>query len=160
MPWQNYEKGMVQKNVWDFFFNRDVLHSVMMYDFYPTGIINGYPRSCYGVHNNGYHIIDPEQDGVDPITVFCNTSTSPVTAMLHHNLENWTLVTGYESPGSYNAEVSCGQLVPLVTKSLGNCSLCEPSYTRKNRTFVNIILFVHILPTFLVSQYRCTGGLS
>ena len=84
--------------------------------FYPTGIKNEYPQSCYGVHDNGYHTIDPKQDGVDPITVFCNTSSSPVTAVLHHNLEDWTLVSGYERPGSYNAPVGSGQLVLFVSK--------------------------------------------
>ena len=103
MVWQNCEKEMIEKNM--SFFNCDVLCSIIMSDFYPTGIINEYPKSCYGVHDNGYNTIDPEQDGVDPITVFCNTSSSPVTALLHHNLEDWTLVSGYESPGSYDARV-------------------------------------------------------
>ena len=53
--------------------------------------------------------MDPEQDGLDPISVFCNTSSTPVTAVLHHNLENWTHVKGYEASGSYNAQVWLAQ---------------------------------------------------
>ena len=55
----------------------------------------------------GYHTLDPEQDGHDPISVFCNMSSTPVTAVLHHNREEWTYVSGYEAPGSYNGKVSC-----------------------------------------------------
>ena len=120
---------MIQKNIQAVFFNHDIPRRIIMSDFYTTGFINEYPKSCYGVQNNGYHIIDPEQDGVDPITVFCNTSSSPVTAVLHHNLENWTLVHGYETPGSYNAQVGSGKLVLMMSKSVVKCSLGDPNYT-------------------------------
>ena len=53
----------------------------------------------------GFHTLDPEQDGLDPISVFCNMSSTPVTAVLHHNLEEWTFVDDYEDTGSYNGEV-------------------------------------------------------
>ena len=33
-------------------------------------------------------------------------SSTPVTAVLHHNLQDWTYVSGYEDRGSYNAHVS------------------------------------------------------
>ena len=53
-----------------------------------------------GVKNSGgqegCHIIDPEQDDLDPLSVFCNMSSNPVTDMLHHNLQNWTYTSGYE----------------------------------------------------------------
>ena len=51
-------------------------------------------------------MLDPEKDALDPISVFCNMSSTPVTAVLHHNLENWTYVSGYDAPGSYPAQVS------------------------------------------------------
>ena len=50
-------------------------------------------------------MLDPEQDGLDPISVFCNMSSHPVTAVLHHNLEELTYVHGYEATGSYNGRV-------------------------------------------------------
>ena len=78
---------------------------ILIWYFCPTGIIHIHPRSCYEVQHEGYHIIDPEQNGIDPIRVFCNTSSTPITAILHHNLEDLTRVQGYDSPGSYNAKV-------------------------------------------------------
>ena len=55
--------------------------------------------------SEGYHTIDPEQDGTGPISVFCNMTNTPVTAVLHQGLENWTHVSGYEVTGSYNGLV-------------------------------------------------------
>ena len=70
---------------------------------------NGFPTTCHEVQESGgqegYHTLDPEQDGLDPISVFCNMSSSPVTAVLHHNREEWTHVTGYEDIGSYDGQV-------------------------------------------------------
>ena len=70
-----------------------------------TGANSHYPRSCHEAQHEWYHNIDPEQDGLNPISVFCNLSSTPVTAVLHHNQESSTLVQGYEARGSYNAEV-------------------------------------------------------
>ena len=73
-------------------------------------VVDGFPKSCYEVKKSGgqegYHILDPEQDGVDPLSVFCNMSSDPVTALLHHNMEELAFVTGYEDAGSYNGQVS------------------------------------------------------
>ena len=70
---------------------------------------NGFPKTCHEVQmsggSEGYHTIDPEQDGIGPISVFCNMTSSPVTAVLHHNLESWTHVSGYEDAYSYNGQV-------------------------------------------------------
>ena len=76
-----------------------------MYGFHPTGSIHNYPGTCYEVPNEGFHLLDPEEDGLDPISVYCNMSNTPITAVLHHNLENWTTVKGYEATGSYNGQV-------------------------------------------------------
>ena len=71
--------------------------------------MNGLPKSCQEVQQSGgqdgNHTLDPEEDSLDPISVFCNMSSTPVTAVLHHNLENWTHVHGYNARGSYNAQV-------------------------------------------------------
>ena len=71
--------------------------------------VNGFPRTCYEVKIagglNGYHTLDPEQDGFEPIGVFCNISSTPVTAVVHHNLEEWLHITGYEGRGSYEGQV-------------------------------------------------------
>ena len=71
--------------------------------------VNGYPRTCYEVKIagglNGYHTLDPEQDGFEPIGVFCNISSTPVAAVVHHNLEEWLHITGYEGRGSYEGQV-------------------------------------------------------
>ena len=73
-------------------------------------IVFGLPKTCHEVMKSGgregNHILDPEQDGFDPMPVFCNMSSDPVTAVLHHNLENVTYIHGYEGAGSYNAQVS------------------------------------------------------
>ena len=63
-------------------------------------------------------MLDPEQDGVDPISVFCNKSSIPATGVLHHNLEEWTTVRGYEAAGSYNAKVWSGLCVLYVLSVL------------------------------------------
>ena len=72
-------------------------------------VADGLPKTCFNVRTSGggdgYYILDPEQDGLDPISVFCNVSRTPVTAVLHHNQENWTHVHGYEDVGSYNGQV-------------------------------------------------------
>ena len=81
------------------------VHICGLYGFYPTGVAHDYPRTCNEVPNEGFHLLDPEQDGLDPISVFCNMSSTPITAVLHHNLENWTTVSGYEEAGSYNGQV-------------------------------------------------------
>ena len=80
---------------------------------YAAGANSGNPRTCDEVPNDGLYNLDPEQDGLDPISVFCNTSSTPATAVLHHNVENWTLVQGYESSGSYTAQVRFGQMEQL-----------------------------------------------
>ena len=73
-------------------------------------IVNGFPKTCHEVQSlggqEGYHTLDPEQDGLDPLSVFCNMSSTPITAVLHHNLEEWVFVKGYEATGSYNGQVS------------------------------------------------------
>ena len=75
--------------------------------------MNGFPKTCYEVQSfggqTGYHTLDPEQDGLDPLSVFCNMSRTQITAVLHHNLEEWVFVQGYEGPGSYNGQVSSKQ---------------------------------------------------
>ena len=72
-------------------------------------VADGLPKTCFNVRTSGggdgYYILDPEQDGLDPISVFCNVSRTPVTAVLHHNQENWTHVHGYEDVRSYNGQV-------------------------------------------------------
>ena len=72
-------------------------------------VADSLPKTCFNVRTSGggdgYYILDPEQDGLDPISVFCNVSRTPVTAVLHHNQENWTHVHGYEDVGSYNGQV-------------------------------------------------------
>ena len=71
--------------------------------------MTAFPKTCHEVQMSGgiegYHTIDPEQDDLDPISVFCNMSITPVTAVLHHNLEEWIYVSGYEETGSYNGQV-------------------------------------------------------
>ena len=81
-----------------------------MHRLYQTGTLHEYPKTCYSVQSagglEGVHYLDPEQDNIRPLTVFCNMSGSPVTAVLHHNLEEWTHVTGYDPSGSYNGKAS------------------------------------------------------
>ena len=71
--------------------------------------VYGFPETCHEVRHSGgqegYHTLDPEQDGLDPMPVFCNMSSTPVTAVVHHNRENWTYVSGYADPGSYDGQV-------------------------------------------------------
>ena len=73
-------------------------------------IANGFPQSCEEVQKSGgqggYHISDPEQDGLDPISMFCNMHSIPVTAVLEYNLEDWTLINSSKTAGSYNGQVS------------------------------------------------------
>ena len=73
------------------------------------GIVHGFPRTCQEVHMSGnaegYYEVDPEQDCLEPILVYCNMSSNPVTAVLHHNREEWTHVHGYGPPGSYDGQV-------------------------------------------------------
>ena len=80
-----------------------------MYCLYPTAALSGHPKTCHDVQAagglEGVHYLDPGQDNIRPLAVFCNMSSSPVTAVLHHNLEEWTHVTGYDPSGSYNGEV-------------------------------------------------------
>ena len=45
------------------------------------------------------------QDDLEPIGVFCNISSTAVTAVLHHNLEEWSHNTGYEGIGSYEGQL-------------------------------------------------------
>ena len=85
-----------------------------MQHFYTSGATSDNPRTCDEVPNDGLYNLDPEQDGLDPISVFCNISSTPATAVLHHNIENWTLVDGYESSGSYTAQVRFGQMGQLT----------------------------------------------
>ena len=83
---------------------------------------SGFPKTCQEVQSaggqEGYHSLDPEQDNLDPISVFCNMSSTPVTAVLHHNLEEWSYVKGYEPPGSYNGQVGCVKMWRKVKKPL------------------------------------------
>ena len=78
-------------------------------------IANGFPKSCQEVHQSGgqdgYYNLDPVQHNLDPISVFCNMSSTLVTAVLHHNLENWTYVHGYLDPWSYNGQVGSATTV-------------------------------------------------
>ena len=68
-----------------------------------------FPKTCHEVHNRGgnegYYKLDPEQDGVDPVYVYCNMSSTPITAVVHHDREEWTYVSGYEGAASYNGQV-------------------------------------------------------
>ena len=77
--------------------------------YFSQDFVTGFPKTCQEVQisggQEGYHTIDPEQDDLDPIYVFCNMSSSPVTAVLHHNREDISYVSGYEAHGSYNGEV-------------------------------------------------------
>ena len=84
----------------------------MMYSYMlllSKDVANGFPKTCQEVHklgdHDGYYHLDPEQDGFDPILVYCNISTTPVTAVLHHNREEWTHVHGYNAAGSYDGQV-------------------------------------------------------
>ena len=79
--------------------------------FLPKATPNGFPKTCHEVYkyggNDGYYNIDPEQDGLDPVYVYCNMSSAPITAIVHHDREEWTLVNGMEFEGaaSYNGRV-------------------------------------------------------
>ena len=80
--------------------------------------VNGFSKTCHEVHkhggNDGYYNIDPEQDKLDPVYVFCNMSSTPITAIVHHDREEWTFVSGYEKRGSYNGQVgSTANITPL-----------------------------------------------
>ena len=103
--------------------------------FYTTVAISDYPRTCYEVQQEGNHNLDPEQDGLNPVSVFCNLSSTPVTAVLHHNQENSTLVQGYEDRGSYNAEVGskhlpkqCTLAISINDQNMDHNSILEGSY--------------------------------
>ena len=52
--------------------------------FLPKGIVNGFPATCQDVHksgnDDGYYTLDPVLDGREPILVYCNMSSTPVTA--------------------------------------------------------------------------------
>ena len=41
-------------------------------------VVEGLPKTCHEVQisggDEGYHFLDPDQDGLDPISVFCNMS--------------------------------------------------------------------------------------
>ena len=67
------------------------------------------PRTCRNVRKqgggNGWYMLDPDQDGQDEFPVFCNMTSDPITATLHHNQEAGNKVQGYEDPESYVAEV-------------------------------------------------------
>ena len=82
-----------------------------------TDVVEGFPKTCQEVQTSGgdegYHFLDPDQDGPDPISVFCNMSSSSVTVVLHHNQEEWAYVNGYEDRKSYEAWVSIVSLWPL-----------------------------------------------
>ena len=77
---------------------------------------NNFPKTCFEVEEaggrDGYHTLDPERDGLNPISVFCNMSSISATAVLHHNLEDWTLVNGTEEAGSYSGRV--GYLINVM----------------------------------------------
>ena len=72
---------------------------------------NGFPKTCHEVYNSGghdgYYKLDPEQDGLDPVYVYCNMSSTPITAVVYHDREEWTLVNGmeFEEAGSYDGQV-------------------------------------------------------
>ena len=67
------------------------------------------PRTCPDVlkqgGGSGWYMLDPDQDGQDEFPVFCNMTSDPITATLHHNQETGNKVKGYEAPESYVAEV-------------------------------------------------------
>ena len=71
--------------------------------------VTGFPKTCSDVKQSGgqdgYHALDPEHDGLDPISVCCNMSSTPATAMLHHSREDWTYVSGHEERRSYNVSI-------------------------------------------------------
>ena len=48
---------------------------------------------------------DPDQDGQDEFPVFCNMTSDPITATLHHDQEAVKRVKGYEEAESYVAHV-------------------------------------------------------
>ena len=55
-------------------------------------------------------------DGLDPMAVFCNMSSTPVTAVLHHNLEEWTEVGDeYDEAFSFNGEVGLLMTCPFIS---------------------------------------------
>ena len=83
---------------------------ISSHEFYLSQeIVYGFPETCHKVRHSGgqegYHILDNEQDGLHPMSVFSNMSSTSVTAVVHHNLENWTYVSGYADPGSYDGQV-------------------------------------------------------
>ena len=67
------------------------------------------PRTCPDVlkqgGGSGWHMLGPDQDGQDEFPVFCDMTSDPITATLHHNQEAGTKVEDYEVPESYVAEV-------------------------------------------------------
>ena len=106
MIWIQQQHLMMCQLYWNFVNKRHVIgdHADVH-----TAVVRGFAKTCYEVQRSGgqegYHMLDPEQDGLDPIPVFCNMSSHPITAVLHHNLEELTYVQGYEATGSYNGQV-------------------------------------------------------
>ena len=91
----------------------------------------------------GYYNVDPEQDGLSPILVYCNMSSSPVTAVLHHNREEWTHVTGYGGKGSYHGEV-------------GSVTYVRHGLIRI--TGVNLVVLSMGRPTKLTGDAKCNNN--
>ena len=104
-----------------------------MQHVHTSGATSDNPRTCDEVPNDGLYNLDPAQDGLDPISVFCNTSSTPATAVLHHNFEEWTHVSGYEAAGSYEAKVWFGQIVPFSRE-------CRERFPRHRRIAIPICI--------------------
>ena len=50
-------------------------------------------------------MLEPDQDGQDEFPVFCNMTSDPITATLHHNQEVGNKVQGYEDLESILTEI-------------------------------------------------------
>ena len=103
-------------------------------------ITNGFPKTCQHVKQSGgqdgNYYLDPEQDYLDPISVFCNMSSTPVTAVLHHDLEKWTHVHGYERPGSNNAQVGAVSTLEYDNHAKGISNIFLWKSSKEQRTIV------------------------
>ena len=96
-----------------------ILHNNTWF-YLSNAAVNAFPKTCLEVHkyggHDGYYNLDPEQDGLDPVSVYCNMSNTPITAIVHHDREEWTFVNGYERPGSYNGKVgSATDMIDLLS---------------------------------------------
>ena len=89
---------------------------------------------------SGNYIIDPDGEGaLAPFSVYCNmTDKNGVGVTVNsHDSESRTLVTGYDSPGSYSRDIhytgaSLSQLASLslhTVSSLSSISVIIPCYS-------------------------------